>query len=155
MFDFKLHWWTNSFGSKDSLEVNRSRSQILWLLRKWSGFYTVGFINISLFITCESTKLNEIWKVLSLAFIYVIKGCPSTWTRTNKSESLKTVPKISRNPSFGSWYEIVLRWAHSERTVLNKSIMIRLWYKEKSDIEIIIYDGCGNLNSKIIFADFN
>ena len=27
--------------------------------------------------------------------------------------------------------------------------------QRKNDIEIIIYDGCGNLNSEIIFADFN
>ena len=54
MFDFKWHWWMNSFGSKDSLEMNSSRSEILWLLRKWPGFSTVDFINISLFITCES-----------------------------------------------------------------------------------------------------
>ena len=155
MFDFKWYWWTNFFGLKDGLEVNSSRSQILWLLQKWPGFSTGRFYLYKFILHVRKYDLNDIWKVLSLAFIYVMEGCPSTWTRTHKLESLTTVPKISLNPSFGSCYEIVLGWAHSERTVLNKSIMIRLWYKEKSDIEIIIYDGCGNLNGKIIFADFN
>ena len=27
--------------------------------------------------------------------------------------------------------------------------------QRKNDIAIIIYDGCGNLNDEIIFADFN